>query len=175
MRVRLRRLSHDEEVSVVDHLDELRNRLIVSLGCLGVGFAVAFWRHQDLIRLLLRPVPKKVKPNLLVTGVGEQFTIDMKLAFWAAVIVASPVLFYQIYAYIVPALNPDVQGNLWPLLVLVPSLFVGGVVFAYLLVIPAASSFLLGFDSNIYTVLPRAQEWFQFCITLMLVLSLIHI
>jgi sec-independent protein translocase protein TatC len=173
MRIRLRRLGHQEEVSVVDHLDELRNRLLVSLICLGVAFAVAFWRHQDLIRLLLHPVPGKIEPRLLVTGVGEQFAIAVKLSFWAAVIVALPVLFYQLYAYIVPALAPETQRHLRPLLLLVPSLFIAGVVFCYFLVIPPASRFLLTFDANLYTVLPRAQDWFEFCIVLMIVLGLI--
>ena len=62
-RLRVRRLEHDEEVTVVEHLDELRNRLIVSLLCLAVVFSVAFWRHEDLIKLLLRKLPKGVNFN----------------------------------------------------------------------------------------------------------------
>ena len=58
MRFRVRRVEHDEEVTVVEHLDELRNRLLVSLLCLGVAFSVAFWRHEDIVRLLIRQVPK---------------------------------------------------------------------------------------------------------------------
>jgi sec-independent protein translocase protein TatC len=173
MRLRVRRLGHEDEVSVVDHLDELRNRLLVSLICLGVAFAVAFWRHQDLIRLLLHPVPDKITPKLLVTGVGEQFAVDVKLSFWAAVIVALPVLFYQLYAYVIPAFNPDRTARTWPLLVLVPALFTAGAVFSYLVVIPAAAKFLLQFDSELYNVQPRALDWYEFCATMMLAMGII--
>ncbi len=58
MRFRVRRVSHDDEVTVVEHLDELRDRLLISLLCLGVAFSVAFWRHEDIVRLLIRQILK---------------------------------------------------------------------------------------------------------------------
>jgi sec-independent protein translocase protein TatC len=176
MRFRVRRVEHDEEVTVVEHLDELRNRLLVSLICLGVAFSVAFWRHEDIVRLLIRQVPKTTdgRPiDLVVLAVGEQFKIAVTISFWAAVIVALPVLFYQLYAYVIPAFNPDRSARTWPLLILVPSLFICGAVFSYLVVIPAAAKFLLQFDSNLYLVQPRALDWYEFCVTMMLALGLI--
>jgi sec-independent protein translocase protein TatC len=176
LRLRVRRLAHDEEVTVVEHLDELRNRLLVSLICLGVGFSVAFWRHEDIIRLLLRQAPKSINGHeikFVVLAVGEQFRIAVTISFWAAVMIALPVLFYQLYAYVVPAFNPDRTRTTWPLLVLVPSLFVAGAVFGYLIVIPAAATFLLGFDANLYAVTPRAIEWYEFCVAMMLAMGLI--
>jgi sec-independent protein translocase protein TatC len=175
-RFRLRRISHDEEVTVVEHLDELRNRLLISLLCLAVAFSVTFWRHDDIIRLLLRQVPKTTdgrQIQLVVLAVGEQFKIAVTISFWAAVLVALPVLFYQLYAYVLPAFNPDRSARTWPLLVLVPSLFTCGAVFSYLVVIPAAATFLLQFDSNLYLVQPRALDWYEFCVTMMLALGLI--
>ena len=176
MRFRVRRVAHDEEVTVVEHLDELRNRLLVSLICLGVAFSVAFWRHEDIVRLLIRQVPKTTdgrQIDLVVLAVGEQFKIAVTISFWAAVIVALPVLFYQLYAYVIPAFNPDRSARTWPLLILVPSLFICGAVFSYLVVIPAAAKFLLQFDSNLYLVQPRALDWYEFCVTMMLALGLI--
>ena len=176
MRFRVRRVEHDEEVTVVEHLDELRNRLLVSLICLGVAFSVAFWRHEDIVRLLIRQIPKTTdgRPiDLVVLAVGEQFKIAVTISFWAAVIVALPVLFYQLYAYVIPAFNPDRTARTWPLLVLVPALFICGAVFSYLVVIPAAAKFLLQFDSNLYLVQPRALDWYEFCVTMMLALGLI--
>ena len=176
MRFRVRRVSHDEEVTVVEHLDELRNRLLISLLCLGVAFMVAFWRHEDIIRLLLRQIPRSTdgrKIDLVVLAVGEQFKIAVTISFWAAVIVALPVLFYQLYAYVLPAFNPDRSARTWPLLILVPFLFICGAVFSYLVVIPAAAKFLLQFDSNLYLVQPRALDWYEFCVTMMLALGLI--
>jgi len=176
MKFRVKRVEHDEEVTVVEHLDELRNRLLISLLCLGVAFSLAFWRHTDIIRLLIRQVPKNhngEQIRLVVLAVGEQFKIAVTVSFWAAVIVALPVLFYQLYAYVIPAFNPDRSARTWPLLVLVPSLFVIGAIFSYLVVIPAAASFLLGFDSELYNVQPRALDWYEFCVTMMLAMGLI--
>jgi sec-independent protein translocase protein TatC len=176
MRFRVRRLEHDEEVSVVEHLDELRNRLIVSTLCILVAFGVAFWRHQDIYRLLINAGPKKINGHayhFTVFQVGEQFKIALSVSFWAAVLVAFPVLFYQLYAYVVPAFDPQRRRTSWPLLVMVPALFVAGALFSYFVVIPAASGFLFGFDSNVFTVLPQAQPWFQFCITMMLMMGVV--
>jgi sec-independent protein translocase protein TatC len=175
LRLRTKRLDHDEEVTVVEHLDELRNRLIVSLACLAAAFMVAFWRHGDLIELLKRPLPKVNghQLDLFVFGTGEQFKLAMSVSFWAAVIVALPILFYQLYAYVIPAFNPDRTHTTWPLLILVPSLFVVGVVFAYIVVLPAAASFLLNFDAHLYTVQPRANEWFEWCVTMFIAVGLI--
>lgn len=176
MRFRVRRVDHDEEVTVVEHLDELRNRLLISLICLGVAFSVAFWRHEDIIRLLIRQVPKSKtgeQIDLVVLAVGEQFKIAVTISFWAAVIVALPVLFYQLYAYVIPAFNPDRSATTWPLLVLVPVLFTCGAIFSYIVVIPAAAKFLLQFDSNLYLVQPRALDWYEFCVTMMLAMGLI--
>jgi sec-independent protein translocase protein TatC len=175
MRLRVKRLDHDEEVTVVEHLDELRNRLIVSLLCLAAAFVVAFWRHEDLIRLLKGPLPKVhgKQLDLFVFGTGEQFKLAVSISFWAAVIVALPVLFYQLYAYVIPAFNPEGRHMTWPLLLLVPSLFIVGVVFAYIVVLPAAASFLLNFDANLYTVQPRANEWFEWCVTMFIAVGLI--
>ncbi len=88
-------------------------------------------------------------------------------------IIALPVLFYQLYAYVIPAFNPDRSARTWPLLVLVPSLFIVGAIFAYIVVIPAAATFLLRFDSELYNVQPRALDWYEFCVTMMLAMGLI--
>jgi sec-independent protein translocase protein TatC len=176
MRLRTRRLEHEEEVTVVEHLDELRNRLFIALISLGVAFSVAFWRHTDIIELLLRQIPKANdgrEIELVVLAVGEQFKIAVTISFWAAVLVALPVLFYQLYAYVVPAFNPDFNARSWPVLILVPALFVCGAVFAYVVVIPAAADFLLKFDSELYIVQPRALDWYEFCVTMMLAVGLI--
>jgi sec-independent protein translocase protein TatC len=74
---------------------------------------------------------------------------------------------------VLPAFNPDRSARTWPLLILVPSLFVCGAVFSYIVVIPAAAKFLLQFDSELYLVQPRALDWYEFCVTMMLAMGLI--
>jgi sec-independent protein translocase protein TatC len=173
---RVKRLNHDEEVTVVEHLDELRNRLFVSLICLGIVFVVAFWRHEDLIQLILDKLP--YGPNgkqyeVQVTQPGEQFSIAIQVSFWASVCVALPVLFYQLYAYVMPAFNPDRQKTTWPLLFLCPTLFIAGALFSYAVVVPAAGGFLLNFDEHLYLVQPKASAWYEWVVTLMLAVGLI--
>ncbi len=176
MRFRVRRLDHSDEVTVVEHLDELRNRLVVSLIALGVTFGVAFWQHNKLIEIMKRQVPlgPDGKPyGLVILAPGEQFSLAMQISFWAAVIVTTPILFYQLYAYVIPAFNPDRTRTTWPLLLMVPFFFTTGVVFAYFVVIPAAAGFLLGFDANEYVVQPRAELWYEWMVTLLLAVGLI--
>lgn len=171
MQFRVKRLEHHEEVPLVDHLDELRNRMIVSILALAAAFAVAFWRHQDLIKLLERPLPKGHK--LAVFDVTEQFRIALQVSFWAAVLVALPVLFYQVYAFVIPAFKEDRERTTWPYLIVVCGLFLGGVVFAYYLVLPPATSFLLNFDSGLYEVNVKAGSYFSFASTLMLGMGIV--
>jgi sec-independent protein translocase protein TatC len=173
---RVRRLGHADEVTVVEHLDELRNRLIVSVLALVVAFSVAFWKHLSLIDLMKRQLPLDAhgKPyQLSILAPGEQFSIAMQISFWAAVIVTTPILFYQLYAYVIPAFNPDRTRTTWPLLLMVPFFFTVGVIFAYLVVIPAAAGFLLGFDNGEYLVQPRAELWYEWVVTLLLAVGLI--
>ena len=145
-----------------------------------IGFVLVVARDwgawSQPIQLLIRQVPKShsgEQIRLVILGVGEQFKIAVTVSFWAAVIIALPVLFYQLYAYVIPAFNPDRSARTWPLLLLVPSLFIVGAIFAYIVVIPAAATFLLGFDSELYNVQPRALDWYEFCVTMMLAMGII--
>jgi sec-independent protein translocase protein TatC len=172
---RLRRLDYGEEVDLVDHLDELRKRLFVSLAALAVGFAVAFWRHGDIIRLLNDQLPtvdgKPVVP--IVLAVGEQFMLAVMVSFYAALILALPVLFYQLYAFVIPAFSKDTAKVLWPIMLFVPALFVAGVVFAYEVVLPASVSFLLNFDSDLYNTQVRAKDYYGFACMVMAAMGII--
>ena len=169
---RLRRLGHDEEVSVVDHLDELRQRIIVSLVTLGAAAAFTFWQHARIIELLNRQLPSSVsQPTTL--DVGEPFRIALTVSVWSALLIALPVLFYQLYAFVVPAFGDDYQRSLWPLLVVVPALFIAGAVFAYLVVVPAAVGFLVSFDSDLYNNQVRAGSYYPFVVQLMLALGIV--
>jgi len=171
----LRRLDYGEEVDLVDHLDELRKRLFVSLATLGVGFAVAFWLHGDIIRLLNDQLPvvdgKPVVP--IVLAVGEQFMLAVMVSFYAALILALPVLFYQLYAFVIPAFSKDTARVLWPVMIFVPLLFVAGVVFAYEVVLPASVSFLLNFDSDLYNTQVRARDYYGFACMVMAAMGII--
>jgi sec-independent protein translocase protein TatC len=204
---KVRRLSAGEEVTLTEHLDELRSRLIIALLALAVAFAVAFWRHGDILDLLNRQLPvqcttptaqtaaavgsqaspstapktatseqpKKVCARLQPTtfGVAEPFTMAMIVSFWAGMIVALPIVFYQLYAFVIPAFSDDASKRMWPLLIMVPVLFAAGVFFAYEIALPAATKFLLGFDSDRYNTQVRAKDYYSFAAMLLAAMGLI--
>ena len=91
---KVKRVGHDEEVPLTDHLEELRNRVFISLLALAVGFILCFWQHELIIEFLNRPLPASV-PEPIVLAVTEPFMIALKVSIAGAVILALPVLIYQ--------------------------------------------------------------------------------
>lgn len=162
-----RRLDHTEEVPITDHLEELRNRVIISLSALAVGFILSFWQHNLLLEALNRQLPTFV-PQPTTLEVTEPFFIALKVSFSGAVILAIPVLLYQLYAFIMPAFDPDHDRRTWPFIAAASSLFLVGVAFGYLLMLPAATNFLLGFDSELYNTEVQAGNFYSFAIWIML-------
>ncbi len=182
---KVRRLSAGEEVTLTEHLEELRHRLMIALLALAVAFAVAFWRHSDLLDLLNAKLPivcvkqvgkvaidcHRMQPTTF--GVAEPFTMAMIVSFWAGLIVALPIVFYQLYAFVIPAFTDDSSKKMWPLLIMVPILFAAGVFFAYELALPAATKFLLGFDADRYNTQVRAKDYYSFAAMLLAGMGLI--
>jgi sec-independent protein translocase protein TatC len=155
----VRRIGHEEEAPLVDHLGELRSRIIASLGAFGVALGLCFWQNQMLLDLLRTPIGDK---ELITLGVAEPFTTTLTIAAYAAVILALPVLLYQVYAFTIPALAPGQQKAARLLAGLVPVLFIAGVAFAFFVVVPAALQFLLHFNSDQFNTQLRAKEYYSF-------------
>jgi len=164
---RTRRLEHTEEVPITDHLEELRNRIVISLVALGVGFILSFWQHKVLLEALNRQLPANV-PQPTTLEVTEPFFIALKISFSGAVILTIPVLLYQLYAFVMPAFDPDHDRRTWPFIAAASSLFLVGVAFGYLLMLPAATKFLLGFDAQLYNTEVQAGNFYSFAIWIML-------
>src|SRR5919204_6990548 len=103
-----RRLRHGEEASLVEHLDELRSRLIISLIALAGGFVVAFAFHSHLLHWLNQALPAdKRKPITL--GVTEPFVTSIKLSIYAGFALALPVILYQVWSFFAPAIEEHAQ------------------------------------------------------------------
>jgi sec-independent protein translocase protein TatC len=167
-----RRLSSGEEITLVEHLDELRNRLFVCIAAVTVGFALAFWRHADILRLLNDQLPHHIhKPITL--GVSEPFTIAVTVSLYAGLFLALPVVFYQLYAFVIPAFAPHAGRKALPILIFVPALFTAGVAFGYFVVLPAAVSFLLGFDASSYQIEVRAKDYYTFAMLILAAMGII--
>jgi sec-independent protein translocase protein TatC len=159
---RIRPVSHDDRLSLVEHLDELRNRLILSLVAFGVALGLCFWQNHLILKIVNHPLDGR-KPITL--GVAEPFMTTFTLSAYAAILIALPVVLYQLYAFILPAFTPGERRVAMPLLMMIPFLFIGGVVFGYYVVLPAALKFLLHFNTDQFRVEIRARDYYGFVTT----------
>src|SRR3954451_1446016 len=162
---RLKPVSHDDRLTVVEHLDELRTRILVSLAAFGVALALCFWQNHQLLHWLNKPLHGK---QPITFGVAEAFTTTLTVTCYAALVLALPVILYQLYAYILPAFTPGEARSAKPLLVMIPLLFIGGALFGYFLVVPAATKILLHFNSDEFNTQIRARDYYYFVTTTML-------
>jgi sec-independent protein translocase protein TatC len=164
---RLKPISHEDQVSLVDHLAELRERLVVALAAFGVAFALCFWQSDLLLELASGPLPAGHE-RLITFGVTEPFTTTLTVSAYGALILALPVVLYQAYAFLLPAFSGRQQRAIMPLLLLIPVLFLAGVAFGYFVVLPAATSFLLNFNDTQFNIQVRASEYYGFFATTLL-------
>ena len=163
---RMRPVSHEDRLTLVEHLDELRTRVIVCLLVFGVALALCFWQNELLLEIASAPLPGDQK--LLTLGVAEPFTTTLTVATYGALILSLPILLYQGYAYVLPAFSDRERRVVLPFLIFVPILFAVGVLFAYFVVMPPAVKFLLGFNDTQFNVQVRARDYYSFFSTTML-------
>lgn len=232
----LRPVGHEDRLSIVDHLDELRSRLMICGAALVVAFGICFWQNPALLRVLNRPLPTNVKteanhlsgltgdtakashdisraanalgaiaglPNQspqerallgsaasyfndaskalpqttpkqvpITIGVGEPFTTTLTVCFYFALLFTLPILLYQAYAFVIPALSPQERRVAIPIMIAAPVLFVIGVVFTYIVVLPAAIHFLQGYNSSYFNALVQAKPLYSFEVLTMAAIGL---
>jgi sec-independent protein translocase protein TatC len=232
----LRPIGHEDRLSIVDHLDELRSRLMVCVAVLVVAFGICFWQNHALISALNRALPnvsatqhglatqqkqavnlregfQKIEqganalaasPSLsaadranaaliaqgaaesvkalpstfsaqekpITIGVGESFTTTLLVAAYFALLFSLPVLIYEGYAFIIPALNPNERRAALPLMAVAPLLFLVGMAFAYVVVMKPAVHFLQGYNADQFDVLVQAKSYYSFEILTMLAIGL---
>jgi sec-independent protein translocase protein TatC len=232
----LRPIGHQDRLSVVAHLDELRSRLIICTLALAVAFGICFWQNHALLSVLNRALPMAPKTSSnhingstralvseqrglaaaaaaaaalsrsahqsaadrrhfaqlsggasqaakalprstparlpITIGIGEPFTTTLTVAAYFALLFALPILIYQGYAFVIPALNPDERRVAIPVMSVAPLLFIAGVVFAYFAVLPPAVRFLQGYNSQSFDILVQAKTYYKFQIFTMLGIGL---
>jgi sec-independent protein translocase protein TatC len=232
-----RPIGHEDRLSVVDHLDELRSRLVLCLGVLLVAFGLCFWQNHHLLDVLNRALPHASTisgrrglaslPNRSVSeraallktaaafqslaaapstpaaarqayaqaaagmtqaanqlpstataqekpitiGVGEPFTTTLTVAVYFALLLTLPLLIYQGYAFVIPALRPDERRVAAPVTATAPTLFLIGVAFAYFVILPPAVHFLQGYNSSSFDILVQAKAYYSFEIMTMLLVG----
>ena len=157
---RIRPIGHEDRLSIVEHLDELRSRLIISILAFGVAWALAAWQNHLVLEIVNRPLPPGIEPITLTNSA------------YAALLVSLPVILYQLYAFLLPAFSPTEKRVALPLLMLVPVLFIAGVVFCYFVVLTPALDFLLNFNADEFNTQVRARDYYSFVTLLMMAMGL---
>src|SRR5277367_746960 len=238
----IRTIGHEDRLSLVDHLDELRSRLIVSAAVLAVAFAVCLWQNHALLHIINKPLQTQTRKqvakgegtvgqavlaqqgvlkvahdtraalavlaqprsglsgpvraelvpligsltrdvariprhptgdNPVTLGVGEPFTTTISVSLYFALVISLPVILYELYGFVLPALSPNERRVTVPLLTAVPFLFAAGVAFGYFVVLPAAVRFFVNFNASEFNVLVQASQFYQFAATVLLAMGVI--
>ncbi|HET9102912.1 MAG TPA: twin-arginine translocase subunit TatC [Solirubrobacteraceae bacterium] len=232
----VRPVGYEDRLAVVDHLDELRSRLIVCAVALVAAFALCYIFNQQLLNLLNSPLPApsntqanhlggltrdqvklardlrgasgitvqlarsgtlsasdrvlfaalaqkfqaastdlpRSNPKTLpiTIGVGEPFTTTLTVCFYFALLLTLPVLLYQAYAFVIPALSPNEKRAVLPVMIAAPVLFLTGVVFTFVVVMPPAVKFLQGYNSSNFQALVQAKPLYSFEVLTMAAIGL---
>ncbi len=158
-----RRLSHGQEVELVGHLEELRSRIFVAGGAILVTTIIAFTFHRRVIQLLVDQLPVNHR-HLLTLGVAEPFTTSLKVSFALGFALALPIVLWQLWSFLAPALNPKTQQGIAGFTLFAAALMVGGIAFGYKIALPAALHFLTNYDNSIYNVQIRAADFISFAV-----------
>ncbi|HUF07269.1 MAG TPA: twin-arginine translocase subunit TatC [Candidatus Binatia bacterium] len=160
-------MTHDEAtMSLLEHLEELRGRIIVVAMAIGVAAVAGFFLADPIIELLRVPLPED-GAELIQTTVGEAFGVRIQLALMTGVALAMPVILYEIWAFVTPGLTRSERRLIWPLLIVAVLLFAAGLALGYM-IIPLAINFLLDFSLEGVRPLLGLAEYVGFVTTLML-------
>jgi sec-independent protein translocase protein TatC len=160
-RLRQARAAFDDRMSLVDHLDELRNRIIVVLVAIAAAFALCFWQSDVMLDIANEPLPADTDQPFTF-GVTEPFFTTVAVSAYGALVLTLPIVLYQIYAFVLPAFSPAEKRTLRPFLIAIPFLFLAGVAFAYFVVMPVAVKFLLNFNEAEFNIQVRARDYYGF-------------
>jgi sec-independent protein translocase protein TatC len=166
-----RPVGHEDRLSLVEHLTELRTRIVIAVSAFVVALIVCFWQNHALLDIINEPLPEGQTPITL--SPTEPFTTTLTVAAYAAILLALPIVLYQLYAFILPAFSPEEKKVAVPLLLMVPFLFIAGAVFAYFVVVPAALNFLLDFNASQFDTELRAREYYSFVLLTMLAAGIV--
>jgi sec-independent protein translocase protein TatC len=167
-----RRLGHGEEATLVEHLEELRQRLFVCIGALLFGFILAFVFHKRLIHALELVLPEG-KRHLTTFTIGEPFMTSIWLSIYAGFLLALPVILWQAWAFFLPAFDPHHERMLRVFVVISVALLAVGIVFGYYLALPAASHFLANYDNSEYQTFIRARDFIGFAAKVLVAMAIV--
>lgn len=159
-----------EELRLTEHLAELRHRLLISLAAVSVAFAISYALIEPIFALFSRPLEAVLTEgsSLIFTSYPGAFFTYLKLALVTGIFLASPVILYQIWAFVAPGLYEHESRLALPFVVCSTIFFVGGAVFGYFVVFPSAFRFLASYTSDGLRLLPDVSQYFTLTVRLLL-------
>ena len=158
-----RRISHNEELSLVDHLQELRLRLMIAGGAVLLGTVAGYLLHRPVLRLLVAELPPH-RRHLVTFSVTEPFITSLKLSVAIGIALALPIVLWQTWAYFAPAFGRGLAPQLGLFTALAGGLLGLGVGFGYRVALPAALRFLTTYDHHVYDIQIRATDYLSFAL-----------
>jgi sec-independent protein translocase protein TatC len=165
--MRTRRLDRDDEATLVEHLEELRQRILVALAAVAVATAVAFVFHGRILDLLARPLPPEHR-HVAAFGVTEPFSVSLAVSLYAGILFALPVLFWQVWSFLAPALDAAAERRILLLAAFGLVLGAAGLVFGYGILLPRAVHWLTSYDTTHFRILIRASSYYSFVTSVLL-------
>ena len=159
-------LPDDVEMSIWEHLEELRDRALISSGAVAAGILLCFCFAKDLVIFLEKPV-SDMGVRFLQLGPGEYFFTTVKVAGYTGILLAAPVVLYEIIAYVLPGLTKNERKVLGPIVLGSSVLFYIGIYFAYLILTPAALKFFVGYADGAVESLWSIDQYFEFVLVLL--------
>lgn len=162
-----RRLSHSEQATLEEHLEELRWRIAVMLGALALGTIAAFVFHGNILEWLNRPLPLDHR-RVVTFGVSEPFTVSLTVSIYTGFLLALPVILWQTWSFFAPAFDPKSERRVLGLASFATLLGAGGLAFGYLVLLPRAIHWLTNYDQAQFHILIRAQDYYRFVSTVLL-------
>jgi sec-independent protein translocase protein TatC len=151
----------EDQLTLVEHLDELRRRLFISVLALVAGMILAGVFNDQVFSLLVRPLPPSLK-EITTFSPTEPFLVSLQVWLYSGIILASPLIIYEFWAYVGPAFTPGEKKHILPVAFICAVLFLGGVAFGYFLVLPRGLQVLLGWNSEFFNVQNRAKDYLSF-------------
>lgn len=168
-------MGDNEKLPFTAHLEELRRRLIICFAAIGVGFVISYIFSRRVFEILMMPLLSAMPPEekLIYTGLPEAFFTYLKVAFLAGILLAIPVITYQLWMFIAPGLYDKEKRFVLPIVFLSSIFFVGGALFGYFVVFPFGFKFFMGFASDYVRPLPSMKEYLGFSAKLLFAFGIV--
>jgi sec-independent protein translocase protein TatC len=167
-----RRLGYGEEATLVEHLEELRERIFVCLGALVLGGILTYVFHHHVLHWLNRPLPKHV-PKPTTFGVAEPFLTVLKISMFGGLLLALPIILWQLWSFFAPAIDDRQNQRIRVFVFFAALLLGGGIFFGYFVTLPAAIHYLTNFDKKDFNIQLRAKDYYSFVTMVLLAMGIV--